>query len=433
MNQRCIKLAVILPHVYRGGTVRLLANVMQYFQRSSNFELVLGLPTGHRRVIQGQLDVLDEHARRVEIREFDWSAHEPARAAELLARNSIEVGRMVSSQYCSMVESDHDFLDCDFWLFISDRITLTLLPFRPYGMLVTDHLQRYVPDIFGEGAYEDFNFANTNFLRNVRNADLAIATSTATYADLQSYSGARGQLLQMPTAVDVDYFLSLSTTSEDHSSRLFDRPYFIWVSNAAPHKNHLMSIDALKMYFESEKSNLDVVITGANTELFDPFASSEQCSSQSALYNLPYIVQVRDAFQAKLRPWRDRVKFAGELPDGQYSRVLRQAVFLLHNVIADNGTFSVIEAAIMGTPSISSSYPQMLELNEAFSLNMKFFDPFCAKSAAEALIHNGSLREPDPARINARIQEHHVSNWSDELERAIASCLAASRLKIECL
>jgi len=141
---------------------------------------------------------------------------------------------------------------------------------------------------------------------------------------------------------------------------------------------------------------------------------------------------------------RRRIRFLGAVPDDAYARVLRSARFLAHNVIADNGTFSAVEAALLGTPSVSSDYPQMREIDEAFGLGLRFFDPFDERATAEALLAGESL-PPPPDDVGRRIRDLSWRAWDESLVEAIGAVIAqdaregqaesrpASRARIACL
>ncbi len=73
------------------------------------------------------------------------------------------------------------FLDCDLWLVISDRLPLPLLPIRPYILLVHDYLQRYLPH--GSGLAENL------FLQAARLAERVLATTRFTEGDARQYAG----------------------------------------------------------------------------------------------------------------------------------------------------------------------------------------------------------------------------------------------------
>jgi len=54
--------------------------------------------------------------------------------------------------------------------------------------------------------------------------------------------------------------------------------------------------------------------------------------------------------------------------------LLSTAEFLWHPTRRDNGTFCVVEAASLGVPSLSSSYPAMREMDAAFELALAWMD-----------------------------------------------------------
>jgi glycosyltransferase involved in cell wall biosynthesis len=153
---------------------------------------------------------------------------------------------------------------------------------------------------------------------------------------------------------------------------------------------------------------------------------------------------VREAVAALVPEVRRRIRFLGAVPDDAYARVLRSARFLAHNVIADNGTFSAVEAALLGTPSVSSDYPQMREIDEACGLGLRFFDPFDERATAEALRAGESL-PPPPDSVGRRIRDLGWRAWDDSLVEAIGAVIAqdarvgqaesrpARRARIACL
>ncbi|HUP82486.1 MAG TPA: hypothetical protein VM260_28285 [Pirellula sp.] len=427
------RLAVILPKEYRGGTVRLMVSLLRYFQQESDFELVIGMPTGHRANIQHQLSSLAQHSNAISYREFTWETIPLEQAKAYLRNHGIEIDHFVSKEYCLLADSGDHFLDCDFWFFISDRIELPLLPLKPYGILVTDHLQRYVPSIFESIAYESRDSILVNYLRNVRNADLAVATSSATLADLISYSGVRGELVRLPTFIDGEYFQSLQKAEKSQCKFVPNCPYFVWVTNTAMHKNHLRAIETLASYYECSEEPIDVVVTGVDTDLFSPQLSEIAKGGREGILRLPYIQEVRALIQDRLGPWLSRIRFAGEVSDEDYCSILTSAKFLWHNVIADNGTFSVIEAAFLGTPSVTSDYPQMRELNESIGLSMEFFDPYCHHSATLAIQKAAVSSRINMARTEKNVGRFHFSNWGSQLSDAIIKCQNSPRRRIECI
>ncbi|MFM7135605.1 MAG: hypothetical protein ACKO1M_00845 [Planctomycetota bacterium] len=423
------RLAVLLPHAYLGGTIRLLLNLVRHLAARWPGPLVLAVPADHLEVIADDIAAVRRDLPGLEIRGLRWRQVSPDEARGLAADAGLDVGRWISSRYQLPCDNAADFRDCDFWLFVSDRLEYPLVPLRPCGVFVTDHLQRYVPEIFDATAYADPDSAPWNFLRNVRNADLVVATSRDTAADVISYAGAIGPVVRLPTTLDVDHFQRLAATAEagsDEAAALLPaRPFFAWVTNPSPHKNQLRMLRAIDRYLAELGGALDVVVTGVWTDLFDPDLPAERRADREPQWNTPHVCHVREAVAALGPEVRGRLRFLGAVPDDVYARVLRSARFLAHNVIADNGTFSVVEAALLGTPSVSSDYPQMREIDEAFGLGLRFFDPFDELATAEAILAGESL-PPPPDSVGRRIRDLSWRAWDESLVAAIAAVIAGS-------
>ena len=421
------RLAVLLPHAYLGGTIRLLVNLVRHLGARWPGPLVLGIPAEHLPAVAAELDAVRRDVPGLEIRGFRWQPLEPDGARALAAEAGLDVGRWISGRYQVPADGGADFRDCNFWLFVSDRLEYPLVPLRAYGVFVTDHLQRYVPEIFDATAYADPDSAPWNFLRNVRNADLVVVTSRDTAADAVGYAGARGPVVRLPTTLDVDHFerlaIAADAASDDADGLLPATPFFAWVTNPSPHKNQLRMLRALDLYLRELGGTLDVVVTGVWTDLFDPDLPAEQRTGREPQWNTPHVCRVREAVASLGPDVRRRIRFLGAVPDDAYARALRSARFLAHNVIADNGTFSVLEAALLGTPSVSSDYPQMREIDEAFGLGLRFFDPFDERATAEALRAGESL-PPPPDSVGRRIRDLSWRAWDDSLVEAIGAVIA---------
>jgi glycosyltransferase involved in cell wall biosynthesis len=442
------RLAVLLPHAYLGGTIRLLQNLVRHLGARWPGPLVLGIPAAHLPAVAAELDAVRRDVPGLEIRGLHWRQLEPDDARALAAEAGLDVGRWISGRYQVPTDGGADFRDCGFWLFVSDRLEYPLVPLRPYGVFVTDHLQRYVPEIFDATAYADPDSAPWNFLRNVRNADLVVATSRDTAADVIGYAGARGPVVRLPTTLDVDHFTRLAAAAEaaaaDADGMLPAAPFFAWVTNPSPHKNQFRMLRAIDRYLRALGGGLEIVVTGVWTDLFDPDLPAERRAGREPQWNTPHVCQVRETVAALAPEVRRRIRFLGAVPDDAYARVLRSARFLAHNVIADNGTFSAVEAALLGTPAVSSDYPQMREIDEAFGLGLRFFDPFDERATAEALLAGESL-PPPPDSVGRRIRDLSWRAWDDSLVEAIGAVIAqdarvgqaesrpASRARIACL
>jgi glycosyltransferase involved in cell wall biosynthesis len=127
--------------------------------------------------------------------------------------------------------------------------------------------------------------------------------------------------------------------------------------------------------------------------------------------------------QSKLT--RRRVKIKGELPELDYQRKLAQAQFLWHPALMDNGTFSAVEAACLRTPTLSSDYPAMREIDHQFGLAMAWMDGTSARKMAEALkwmeVHAATKREQLPNMDVLR--EQSVRKLAGSYWREVRECL----------
>lgn len=433
MTAAAERIAIVLPHAYLGGTMRLLFSLVRHVATRWRGPVVLALPKGHGTAVAEDLAAVQCEFPGLEVREFAWQRLEAAEARAAAAAAGLTIGRWISSGYQVPCDGRADFRDCRFWLFVSDRLEMPLVPLERYGVFVTDHLQRYVPEIFDATMYSIADAAPWNFLRNVRNADVIVTTSAGTAADALAYAGALGRAVRMTTTLDADHFLRLAAAVPTQGpARPTPGPFLAWVTNTAPHKNHLRMLRAFGIYADEFGGGLDLVVTGVGTDLFDPDLPAERRAGREALWNLAYVRQVRDAVAAACPTIRRRLRLLGSVPDAVYAGLLQSAAFVVHNVIADNGTFSVLEAALLGRPSISSDYPQMREIDEAFGLGLRFFDPFDERSTAAAL-HAGESLPPPSADVGLRIRGRTWRSWDDALLDAIRQTIDSPRSRITCL
>ncbi|MFZ4732594.1 MAG: hypothetical protein ACOYK7_08665 [Pirellulales bacterium] len=423
------RIAVILPVRYFGGTVRLTLNVVRHLAAQDAVKVVFGVPAEHLPAIEDEVAALRAECPHVEVRGFRWRCLDRDTAACYATAAGVDVGVSISTTYQIPVDSGVSFCDCDFWFFVSDRLEHPLVPLRPYGVLVTDHLQRYVPDIFEPAMYRSPDGAPWNFLRAVRNADVVVATSADTARDAVTYAGALGRVVRMPTTIDIDHFLRLAASPTAMTEHAAAEPYFVWVTNSSRHKNHLRMLRALKHYYEALGGGLDVVVTGLWTDLFDPDLPAERIGDRRAVWDYPYVREVRETTRTLLADRRQRIHFRGSVSDAEYVRTVRGARFLLHNVLADNGTYSVVEAAILGRPAISSDYPQMREIDRGFSLGLRFFDACDPVATARALRDGESLPASvtTASDVEAAIHRRSWRSWDDSILTAIRSAIAAPR------
>jgi glycosyltransferase involved in cell wall biosynthesis len=192
-------------------------------------------------------------------------------------------------------------------------------------------------------------------------------------------------------------------------------------------------LEAIQKYFEAHNGNLDIVVTGWNTDLFNPRLVLKKDSSRQGVWGHSYVKEVRESVKLILGQWEARIHWAGEVSNSEYIAIVQNSQFLVHNVLADNGTFSVIEAAALGRPAMSSDYPQMRQLNEQFGLGLHFFDAFDIDETAKVM----SELEGKPIHFNSglqeRIEKFSWHSWDETVITAINSIGSAPRKEIACL
>lgn len=264
-----------------------------------------------------------------------------------------------SEEYLLPTDGISNYSDCDFWMIISDRLSPLLAPVIPYGLIVYDYIQRYVPGLIAAGS-------DQSFLATARNAKFVITSTPQTFGDAIQYAGIDPKkvlFVPMEFRPPCAPFLS-------HAS--LGKPYFLWVTNASKHKNHERALKALEQYYQ-EGGELDLLITGTNSHLFN-----DENSENLYVQGIAKLMKKSPFFQKKCH-------LLGEVSDAEYTQYLSNAQFLWHPTIIDNGTFCVVEAAYLKVPSLASDYPAMRYMNERFKLNLQFSNPYQISDMAKKL------------------------------------------------
>jgi glycosyltransferase involved in cell wall biosynthesis len=353
------RIAVIVPVGYRGGSLRgakLLAQALQIGAEQSG---------NSAEVVLLHLDDPDLYPRTefedlpstIKTRGFKWRTLKAEEARRAMRYSGHAHWEPVATDYMVVDDGIKQLEDCDLWVIVSDRISSPLLPLRPVVHMVFDYLQRYVP-ILPHGADQPF-------INAARAAVQVWTTTEFTRHDALQYAGIDAKrvvkLPMLAPAFKAKHFLQLPNQA----------PYFVWTTNAAPLKNHEHALRALQLYYDELNGNLDCHVTGVNTHnlLKTPPEQLKQT-----------MTWVRAHAQLKRR-----LHWPGELPDTDYQRLLQGASFLWHAGSIDNGSFSVVEAAGLGVPALSSDYPAMREMDAQFALNLSWMDANDPKAMAQAL------------------------------------------------
>ena len=393
MNKRK-RVAVILPVGYRGGSLRgaiVLAQAIHLGSRQwgedadvvfAHLDDSLSYPD----------DAFFDLPASINRRCFNWKILTAADARRAMRYAGFEGWEPVSPYYQMPDDGIQQLLDCDLWLCVSDRLLHPVLPIKPMVLMVYDYLQRY-ENILAHGS-------DMPFLSAARNAQRVLVTTEFTRQDALQYAGIEPRKVSKVPMLAPEFSIQKRVVGPQGN------PFFIWATNAAPHKNHRYAAEALRIYYEDLQGQWECRVTGVNTE---NILKSE----------LPHLKAMAEVFTHS-PALRRNVKWLGELQDNKYRQLLSQARFLWHAGRIDNGTFSVIEAACFGVPSLSSDYPAMREIDQQFSLNMAWMNPHSPKNMAsqlkcmelEAMGRQALL--PDEVQLCAqRIDKHAGAYWKE--------------------
>ncbi len=358
------KIGIFLPLPYRGGSLNGAKNLAKMIRMGSRaqgepVDVVFSYAANFYNVKEDFSDLLEQG---ITVRETRWKTFSKAETANLLAFENIKIG-LNHDHYIYPTDSHIDFMDCDFWMIVSDRTSHPVAPIKPYGMLIYDYIQRYIPELLGD-------FFEYPFFASARYAEFVLTTTPFTQDDAIQYAGTSSKKTHLIPMEFNPFWVTPKQYPEKN--------YFIWSTNAARHKNHLNAIKALDIYYNVLDGKLNVIMTGVDTDYFNLDHALENPNV--------YIQKIRDFLEEKSTV-QQRLHIKGHLSTPEYLSILSSAKFLWHPALIDNGTYSVIEAAYYETPSLSSNYPQMHYINERFNLGLNFCNATEPEDMAAQLKH----------------------------------------------
>ena len=392
------KIAVIIPEKYKGGTLRSAISLVKAFYEGSRIcgdeaEIILA------HIDDPELYSKEDFAEVADMASlrpyrFDVLSKDEAKAAMYYA--GFKGWKPDKPSYRVLDDGINYMTDCDYWLFVSDRMSAPLLPIKPYTVIVYDYIQRYLKFLPEE--------SNRAFLSFVHSAEKVWVTTKFTYENACQYAGiSKNKLVHVPM---------LAPDFSIQENDLEVQSYFLWTTNSALYKNHINAVSALKIYYEELNGQLKCKVTGFNTRIFNEEND---------------IVQIRKTRQIlkSSKKLKRAIKFLGNLPDVQYRKLLSAASFLWAPATIDNGSFSVVEGACLGVPSLSSDYPAMREIDQKFSLNLIWHDANLPENMAKKLKYMEEqaffLRKKLPSPM--QIKQQSISSHSECYWRELSACL----------
>ncbi|WP_072376273.1 glycosyltransferase [Hyphomicrobium sp. NDB2Meth4] len=396
MYSRRKRIAVILPAAYRGGTLRgaqLLARAINdgSERAGEDADVLFAHLDGYE---ENEFSDLGPLARRP----FAWREID-AQAARRAMRFAGDDSWQPSHGAYLIPDDGVDHLQgCDLWLLVSDRAPGPLLPMKPQIMMVYDYLQRYVPFM-----PED---TSLGYIQAARAAKRVLVTTKFTEQDALQFAGLDpSRVIKMPM---------LAPDFTGHAPRACvqtGEAYFLWPTNPALHKNHDVAVRALQQYYERLGGTLACCVSGVD-------------SASIPKGKFPHHADLAKRIRSSAL-LREKIHWLGELDDEAYRAKLAGAAFLWHTSRVDNGSFSVIEAAGCGVPSLSSDYGPMREIDGQFSLNLAWMPRDDAAAVARQLkkMEDEHVQRrrllPDRTTLSHRCYGDHV----DTYWRVVRQCL----------
>lgn len=394
------RIAVILPHVYRGGTLRgakLVAEALAMGSRACGEEAEVVFAHIDDSKVYSVRD-FEDLPKEISVRPYRWISLDQDTARRAMRYAGHRDWVPARANYITPDDGIRQFSDCDLLFFVSDRIVAPLLPIRPHVVMPYDYLQRYVS--LPIGALKQM------FIANTRSATTVLVTTEFTRRDAIQFAGiGPDRVMKVPMLAPEVLPSIVEMASEP------DRRYFIWTTNIAPHKNHIAAFEALRLYYEDLRGTLACHITGTGAHTL---LTSE----------LPNLKPLADTY-TRSASLQQHVKLRGELTDRGYFQELAGAAFLWHPTLVDNGTFSVIEAARLGVPSLSSDYPAMREIDAQFGLQLAYMDRNDPRNMATQLkwmeVNLAERRSLMPSAD--RLATQRIENLAPSYWKAVRECL----------
>lgn len=375
------KLAVLMPAAYTGGvmdySIRFALCLQSQIKEHGDLAEVVfaypDCPVYHEKDYFGKLRGAGISLRsfKLEIKNREW-IHKTLSLAGYEPKQQLDVGNSVAV----FNDGINYFADMDYAIVTADAAA-SGLPFflmTPHAVVAHDYIQRYVPSVISLEA-------DGCKMANQRGADAVLVTSEPAYQDALAYAGIPMERIWLTPHLCEIHRPKAKSQDElcDQNSKVLNpEEYFVWSSNAAPHKNHLAALSAIEEYYNNG-GTLECVMTGTNTAAFQ-----KETNIASMQVAQDYVQKIRERLDSSTI-LRRHIHIMGNLPKGEYGRYLASAAFLFHPCYGDNGTYSVLDAAAVGTPSLCSDYPAMRYLADFAGVKPCWMNPHDSGSMADAL------------------------------------------------
>jgi glycosyltransferase involved in cell wall biosynthesis len=400
------RIVMIMPHRWRGGMLKVgieTCNLLEGLKiNGRKVRASFAVPAGYdlKNIIGLNPSIPVIHT------EFDAVESDDLRVLDRVDTTHYPLHPHHPRTFSYPDDSSGAILSADGWILMTGLLPYgPILPIKPYAVYAPDFIQRYVPEIFPDDITDYIWKMSASQNMTMQAAREVFATTPKTVNDVTVYGGvpkARVSLFPLFHSAETGRSGGVYAKSKDRQSHadskaqplptfeeaavaiasaghaftpsLLQNDYFLWVTNSTQHKNHINALEALDIYYNELGGTLDCYICGPTTQFFADVQNT-----------ITYIQTIATKLQTLSRS-SQKIMVLGELPAYRFDSVLSNARFLWHNVLYDNGTFSVLEAAELDVPAVVSDYPQMRFICETYGVEPEWFQAKDARGAAKALL-----------------------------------------------
>jgi glycosyltransferase involved in cell wall biosynthesis len=291
-------------------------------------------------------------------------------------------------------------LRADAWFLLVDRVRHPLVAVRPFGFMVYDVIQKYIPEMFPATFHREFL---PSMRATVSRSDRVITTNPVTRLDVAAeYGLSSDRVALVPVACEP------GTKFEGMAPRRVPVPqkFLLNVTNPSPHKGMAVVLRAyarLKARLGGRGPGL--VFCGVNTERIAP---SYNGPVDDVVWRRP-----RELVSALGLVQGEDVWFLGHIDDAQLRDLYERCSAVINAARFDNGTFSLLEARYFGKPVICSRYPAAVALYDRFEIPIDYFDLEDDQGLVEAMhraINQPALAGADLDRCRTALADPKFSH-----------------------
>lgn len=237
----------------------------------------------------------------------------------------------------------------------------------------------------------------------------AQAVVTSTYAMQQQIADAfavpaeKISVVHLP-APTLAIPLPVAAQSTWFKKRRIAPPFVLCVGGVWSHKNHETLIRGFAEFKHHTKTDHILVCAGPHTD--EVFGHTAPATSWERVKHLHQIVG-----DAGLQPGTDVIG-VGKITDQELATLYATTAGLISPVLAEAGSFPILEAAAQGKPILCSDIAVYREQAEVYGLQPYYFSPLDAASLAQAL-KVFAQTSPAPESLILTAQKIQSRTWAD--------------------